>query len=131
MEISGGGLFGFQEKLGEVVEGRFGHPTLGALPAFAGANQPGPGQFLEMMRHGGLTDAQPFPQFTHAQTGALLRITTAPVAAARETEKNREPVRMRQGLEGERRFLDGHISIVIDISNHVKARFPSLSLVPK
>jgi len=122
MKILGGGLFGFQEKLGEFVEGRFGDPTLGALPALAGPNQAGPGQFPEVMRYGGLSDAQPLAQFAHAQTGTLLRIAAEPLTATRETEKDREPVRMRQGLEGERRLLDGHISMVIDISNHVKAR---------
>ena len=33
---------------------------------------------------------------------------------------------MRQGLEGNGGFPDIHISIVVDISNHVKARLPVL-----
>ena len=119
-------LLRFQEKLGKLIESRFDDPTFGALSAFVGANQSGPGQFLEMMRHGGLSDAQPLSQFAHAKAGAFLRITTVPLAATRETEKNREPVRMRQRLEGDSGFLDDHTLIVIDISNHVKPvfRFP-------
>jgi hypothetical protein len=126
MEILSGVLFGFQKKLGESVEGCFGDPAFGILPAPAGANQPGPGQLLEMMRHGGLADAQPLPQFARAQTGTLLRIAAAPPAATGEAEKNRKPVRMGQGLEGESGFFDAHISIIFDISNYVKARFPVL-----
>jgi hypothetical protein len=105
----------FQEKSGKLVEGRFSHPTFGALPAFAGANQSGPGQFLEMMRHGGLSDAQSLPQLADAQTGTLLRIAVIPLAATGETKKNREPVWMRQGFEGDGGISYIHISIVIDI----------------
>jgi hypothetical protein len=126
MEILSGVFFGFQEKLGEFVEGRFDDPAFGILPTPAGANQTGPDQFLKMVRHGGLSDAQPFPQFARAQTGTLLRIAITPPAATGEAEKNREPVRMGQGLEGDSGFPDAHISIVIDISNHVKVRFPVL-----
>jgi hypothetical protein len=75
-----------------------------------------------MMRHGGLADAQPLSQFAHAEAGAFLRGAAVPLAAAREAEKDREPVRMRQGLEREDSFFDVHISIVLDISHHVKAR---------
>jgi hypothetical protein len=109
-------LLRFQEKLGEVVESRFGNPTFDALPGLAGANQPGPGQLLEMMRNGRLANTQPLAQFAHADAGALPRIAAVPLATARETEKNREPVRMRKGLEGDGGFSDIHLSIAIDIS---------------
>jgi hypothetical protein len=131
MKILGGDFFGLQEKLGQLVEGRFGDPTFGALSALAGTNQSRPGQFLEMMRNGRLADAQSPPQLAHAKSGTVFRITTVPLAATRETEKNREPVRMRQRLEGERRFLDVHTSIVIDISNDVKTRFQLFSTYPE
>ena len=120
-------MFGFQKKLGELVESCFGDPAFGALSAFAGANQSGAGQFPKMMRHGGLSDAEPLSQFTHAKTRAFLRAATVALAAAREAKKNREPVGMRQGLESEGRFFNVHISIVIDISNNVKAGYESIS----
>src|SRR5471030_3200349 len=82
-------FLGLEEKLGEFVEGRFRHPTLGVLTALAGANQPGPGQFLEMVRNGGLADAQTPPQFAHAQAGTLRRAATMTLTATREAEKKR------------------------------------------
>jgi hypothetical protein len=109
-------LLGFEEKLGQIVEGRFGDPALGGLPPFAGANQAGPGQFLEMVRNGRLPDFQPSSEFPYTKPGAGLRVTSVALAAPGQPEENNEPVGMGEGLEGVGEFLSVHILINIDIS---------------
>jgi hypothetical protein len=109
--------------LREIIEGRFGDPAFGVLTAFAGPDQSSPRKFLEMMRDSWLSNAQPLTQFAHAKAGAVLGVTTMSLATTRQAQKNRQPVRMCQRLESDPGFLNVHISIIIDISYHVKAKF--------
>jgi hypothetical protein len=110
------GLLGFQEKSGQVVEGRFGHPAFGALPPFAGVDQSGAGQFLEMVGKGRLADLEPPAEFPDAKPGALFHIATMATAAAGQAQEDDEPVGMGKGLEGVGEFICSHSSIHIDIS---------------
>jgi len=73
-----------------------------------------------MMRNGGLANAQSPPQLARAKTGAVRRITFVREAAFRETQENRQPVRMGQRLEHRRRFSSRHLLIIIDISINIK-----------
>jgi hypothetical protein len=109
-------LLGPQEKLREIVQRRLGHPALGALPALSRADDPGVDEFLQVMGHGGLPDAQSLAKFPDAKPGTFLGVAAAPFAAGGQPEKNRQAVRMGEGFECRGEFLDAHASIYIDIS---------------
>jgi hypothetical protein len=109
-------LLGLQEKLGEIVERRLGHPALGALPGPARADELCIDQLLQVMGDGGLPDAEPLAEFPDAKPGTFLGIAAAPFAAGGEAKKNRETVGMREGLERWREFSYAHISMYINIT---------------
>jgi pyruvate/2-oxoglutarate dehydrogenase complex dihydrolipoamide acyltransferase (E2) component len=109
-------LLGPQEKLREIVQRRLRHPTLGALPALAGADDPGVDELLQVMGNGGLSNTQPLAQFPDAKPGTFLGVAAAPFAAGGQAEKNRQAMRMRESFECRGKFLDAHKSIYIDIS---------------
>jgi hypothetical protein len=114
------GLFmlflGPQEKLREIVQRRLRHPALGALPALPGADDLRVDEFLQMMGHGGLPDAQPLPKFPDAKPGTFLGVAAAPFAAGSQAEKNRQAVGVGEGFECRGKFPDAHASIYINIS---------------
>jgi hypothetical protein len=114
-------LLRLEKEAGHLVESHLRDPALRALPAFARADEPGANQLLQVMGHRRLPDTEPPPQLTDAETGALPRVATAPLAATGQPEEDRQPMWMGQRLEGDGNFSWTHISIIIDISYDVKA----------
>jgi hypothetical protein len=95
--------------LRQVVQRRFGHPTFGALAAFAGTDQPGAREFLEMVRNRGRADAKTLAEFADAQAGALFGTATPAFAALGQAKKKGQTVRMSEGLEDGRPLFKLHI----------------------
>ncbi|MCE0498861.1 MAG: hypothetical protein LV481_13045 [Methylacidiphilales bacterium] len=108
MPVGRSDFLGFDKKIGEIVEGRFRHPTFGALATFAGADEARAGQFFQMMRDRGLADFQTPAQFSHAKPGTFLRIAAMPLAAMGEAQENSQTVGMREGLERIGGFFNIH-----------------------
>jgi hypothetical protein len=126
------GRLGLEEKLGELVEGGFCHPALGALAGLLGRDESGAGQLLQVVRNRGMPDSQALSQLTDAKPHAGTGVAVHPFATTREPQEDRQAVGVSQGLEGSGEFTYFYTSKNIELSIYRKRNFSSpLWLTPR
>jgi hypothetical protein len=85
------------------------------LTAFAGTDESGTRQLLEMMRDGRTTNVQSFAEFAHTKAGTLFGTAPLLLAAFGQAQKNGQPMRVSECFECFHVFAYLHYSITIEL----------------